>query len=166
MDEESPLSPISHEEYFKKGLSFLQEDNLQEAFEAFEKAYNANNSIARYVSYYGLCLTIYKEDVEKGIEFCTRAIKIEFFRPEYYLNLGKAFLKAGKKQSAINTFRKGLKVDKNNLDIKIELEKIGIRAMPVIQFLERSNPINKYLGILFRRIVPNLLGRKRQEEDE
>lgn len=153
-----------YEEYFKKGLSNLQEDNLQEAFESFEKAYNANNNIARYVSYYGLCLTIYKEDVEKGIELCTRAIKIEFFRPEYYLNLGKVFLKAGKKQSAINTFRKGLKVDKNNLEIKIELEKIGIRAMPVIPFLERSNPINKCLGILFRRIIPNLFGKRKEIE--
>lgn len=64
MGEES--TPISHEEYFKKGLSNLQEDNLQEAFETFEKAYNADNNIARYVSYYGLCLTIYKEDREKA----------------------------------------------------------------------------------------------------
>lgn len=43
---------------------------------------------------------------------------------------------------------------------------MGIRAMPVIPFLERSNPINKYLGILFRRIVPNLLGKKKVDEEE
>ncbi len=154
-----------YEEYFKNGLSYLQNGNLQEAFEVFEKAYKGNNNIAKYVSYYGLCTAIYKEDTETGIELCTRAIRLEFFRPEYYLNLGKAFSRAGKKQSAINTFRKGLKVDKNNLDIKMELEKMGIRAKPIISFLARSNLINKYLGILFRRIIPNLLGRKKHLEE-
>lgn len=158
MDAKSP------EEYFKDGLSFLAEDNIQKAFLEFEKAYNANNNIAKYVSYYGLCAALFKGDVENSIELCTRAIKIEFFRPEYYLNLGKAFLKAGKKQSAINTFRKGLKIDNKNEPIKMELEKMGIRARPVIPFLKRSNPINKYLGIIFRRIIPRLLGGKRDIE--
>jgi len=152
------------EECFNNGLRFLANNNFAMAFEAFEKAYNADNNAARYVSYYGLCTAIYKEDTEKGTELCTRAVKLEPFKGEYYLNLGKIFLKAGKKQSAISTFRKGLRVDKKNERIIRELEKIGIRAKPLIPFLKRSNPINKYLGILFRRILPNLLGKRKDSK--
>ena len=154
------------EEHFKNGLSFLAKDNIPDAFEAFRKAYESNSNTARYISYYGLCIALYTEDIETGLELCTRAIRTEFFRSEYYLNLGKAFVKAGKKQSAINTFRKGLRIDKKNEDIKKELEKMGIRAKPIIPFMARSNPINKYIGILFRRIIPNILGRKKREESE
>lgn len=159
MDEKPP------DEYFKDGISCLANNDLEGAFAAFEKAYESDGNAARYISYYGLCLAVYKGDVEKGIELCTRAIKLEFFRGEYYLNLGKAFLKAGKKQSAINTFRRGIRIDRDNLEIKKELEKMGIRARPVIPFLKRSNPINKYLGILFIRTIPRLLGKKKQEEE-
>lgn len=33
-----------------------------------------------------------------------------------------------------------------------ELDKLGLRKPPVIPFLSRGNPINKYLGIILSRM--------------
>ena len=47
--------------------------------------------------------------------------------------------------------RKGLTVDRDNSDIKKELEFMGVRRPPVFPFLDRRHPINKVAGkVLFR----------------
>jgi len=57
----------------------------------------------------------------------------------------------GEKAEAIRVFRLGLKAERNKRIIE-ELEKLGIRKPPVISFLSRGNPINKYLGIILGRL--------------
>ena len=48
-------------------------------------------------------------------------------------------------------FRGGLKYW-NNLQIIDELNKLATRKPPVISFLSRNNPINKFLGIIFTKL--------------
>jgi hypothetical protein len=71
--------------------------------------------------------------------------------PIHYLNLGKVYLLAGKKSQAIEVFRKGLAHERHQ-EIIDELNRLGIRKSPVLPFLKRKNPINRYFGIILHRL--------------
>ena len=72
----------------------------------------------------------------------------EIFYPTFYLNLGRAYFAAKKKKEAVKSYQKGLAFDKDNKDILWEMRKLGMRRMPVVPYLKRSNPINKYIGMM------------------
>jgi hypothetical protein len=93
----------------------------------------------------------------EGAGMCEEAISIlrkskstdtVFLLPLFYLHLGKGHLKSDRKVPAINAFQEGLKLDSCNRALLSEIKAIGARKAPVIPFLKRSNPINKYLGRL------------------
>lgn len=159
------MTTESSEEQFKQGMEFLQKNNLEKATRAFERAYKEDKENARYMSYYGMCASIRWGEIGLGIELCTRAVKKEFYKAEYYINLARVYLKADNKKGAISVLKKGLRFDPENDIIHEELVKLGARKHPVIPFLRRSNPVNKFLGILLRRTIPNLISRMKREKE-
>ncbi|MBI5454088.1 MAG: tetratricopeptide repeat protein [Deltaproteobacteria bacterium] len=146
----------SAREQFLAGKRFLREDNIDKALRAFEKAYKEDKDNADYMSYFGMCKAVRGGEIGLGLELCTRAIKKEFFKAEFYMNLGKVYLAAGNKKGAIKVFLKGLKFDPQHEDMNRLLIELGFRNKPIIQGLDRANPVNKFLGILFRRTLPKL----------
>ena len=111
------------------------------------------------LSYYGYLISAVENRPYEGVKICRDAIVrldnsmpfgSEFFYPALYLNLGRAYLKINKKEAA-STFRAGLKSDPNNRDLLWELKKLGTRRTPVVPFLHRDNPINKYIGLLLSK---------------
>ena len=148
-------------EQFVAGKNFLKEDNFDRALKAFEKAYKADGENPAYMSYFGMCKALRAGEIGLGLELCTRAIKKEFFRAEYYLNLGKVYNAAGNKKGAIKVYLKGLKFEPENEEINRRLLELGFRSKPVIRSLDRNNPVNKFLGIFFRKTLPGLFGRGR-----
>ncbi|MDP2688540.1 MAG: tetratricopeptide repeat protein [Deltaproteobacteria bacterium] len=150
-------------EQFIAGKNFLREDNLDRALKAFEKAFKEDKENPAYMSYYGLCKAVRGGEIGLGLELCTKAIKKEFFKAEYYLNLGRVYMAAGNKKGAIKVFLKGLKFEPQNEEINRRLVELGFRSKPVIPSLDRSNPLNKFLGILFRRFLPKMFGKGRKD---
>jgi len=146
-------------EQFVAGKNFLKDNNMDRALKAFEKAYKADGGNAAYMSYYGMCTALRTGEIGLGLELCTRAIKKEFFKAEYYLNLGMVYDAAGNKKGAIKVYLKGLKFDPQNPEINKRLLELGFRNKPIIKSLDRNNPVNKFLGIFFRKTLPRLLGR-------
>jgi tetratricopeptide (TPR) repeat protein len=116
----------------------------------FEKAVQIKETPV-YISYFAFCIAKERGQVRKAISLCEEAIKREPDNPVHYFNLGKVYLHAGDKEAAINAFRAGLKYETNQQIID-ELNKLQTRRPPVIPFLERNNPINKYLGIILSRL--------------
>lgn len=151
--------PETGREQFVAGKNFLKEDNFDRALKAFEKAYKADEENPAYMSYFGMCKALRGGEIGLGLELCTRAIKKEFFKAEYYLNLGKVYNAAGNKKGAIKVYLKGLKLEPENLEISRRLFELGFRNKPIIKSLDRNNPVNKFLGILFRKTLPRLFGR-------
>ncbi|CAG0953934.1 hypothetical protein ANRL2_00317 [Anaerolineae bacterium] len=149
-------------EQFVAGKRFLREENVDKALRHFEKAWKEDKENAEYMSYYGLCKALRGGEIGLGLELCTRAIKKEFFKAEFYLNLGRVYMAAGNKKGAIKVFKKGLRYDQGNEELYKALTSLGFRTRPVIPLLDRANPVNKFLGILFRRTIPNMFRRKRQ----
>jgi len=153
------MSKSEAETHFLRGLIFLKKGNYQRAAECFDEAIRIDQSQklfekeAKYLSYYGLCLALGEGNVGKGLELCQKAIKENVFQPDFYLNLGKVYLKKGSKRKAIKAFRQGLQLDRNNEQIIIELKQLGTRKRPFIPFLSRDNPFNKYIGLMLARLL-------------
>ncbi len=155
---EGEMSKSEAEAHFQRGLIFLKSRDYQKAGECFGEAIRIDRSQklfekkAKYLSYYGLCLALGADKVPEGLNFCQQAIKEDVFQPDFYLNLGKVYLKKGSKRKAIKAFHQGLEFDKGNEQILDELSQLGVRQEPLFPFLPRSHPINKYLGILLARL--------------
>ena len=84
------MSTETSREHFEAGKRFLAEESLEKALRAFEKAYREDKTNPAYMSYYGLIMALRGGKIGLGLELCTRAIKKEFYRAEYYLNLGRS----------------------------------------------------------------------------
>lgn len=154
------MTTEASEEQFKHGKRFLRDDNLDKALRAFEKAYKEDKENPYYMSYYGLCKALRGSEIGLALELCTRAIKKEFYKVEFYINLGRVYMTTGNKKGAIQVFTKGLRFDPNNDEINRYLIDLGFRNKPIIPVLKRTNPINKLLGIIVRRTLPNIFKKK------
>lgn len=142
--------PVHQEEdLFTKGSDELLWGNTSEALECFTKLV-AIERLPIYCSSLGYCLAKEKGDVKQAISLCNEAIRKEPKNSDHFLNLGRVELLAGRKSEAIRIFRMGLRHERNR-EIISELEKLGIRNLPPITFLDRDNPVNKYLGIMLKK---------------
>jgi len=135
----------------------LKDGNKNTALGTVREALENFPSDPFFLSYCGYMTAIVEGKSREGARMCEEAISvlrkskstdIAFFLPLFYLHLGKVHLKADRKAPAINAFQEGLKFDSRNRELLSEIKAIGSRKAPVVPFLGRSNPINKYLGKL------------------
>ncbi len=147
--EEPRKEPADPEALFRAGLRLLERNHRSRAAAlALERAYQSKPSDPRYVSYYGLSLALSTNRLQDAEVLCTHAVTIEFCRPELFHNLGRVRLLLGDRRGAHSAFEKGLSVDRNDTRIQQEIAKLGVRKPPVISFLGRHHPLNKYIGLL------------------
>ncbi|MBI5848341.1 MAG: hypothetical protein HZB31_10420 [Nitrospirae bacterium] len=144
-------------EYFSEVQQLLRRGKGRQALDMLREGLESYPTDAFLLSYYGCLIAIVENNTREGIAICENAIKAlntampfgsEFFYPVFYLNLGRAYLKAGRKSETIKAFQQGLKSDPENNDILWEMKKLGSRKKPPVPFLKRGNPINKYIGLL------------------
>lgn len=138
------------ERLFNKGLEALGHGDTLSALACFEKAIKIENSPVN-CSYFAFCIAKERGQFSKAISLCEESIKKEPENPVHYLNLGRVYLIAGKKEDAVKIFREGLSYEANQ-QIVNELNRLGTRKPPVIPFLNRKNLLNKYLGIILERL--------------
>jgi len=90
--------------------------------------------------------------IRRGIELCLKAIGANPNIIDHYLNLGRIYLIANKKEYAIKTFRKGLKISKDARIIK-ELDQLGTRQSPPVSALPRNHVVNRVAGKILRSLA-------------
>ena len=90
--------------------------------------------------------------IRKGIELCLKAIGSNPNIVEHYLHLGRIYLIANKKEYAIKTFKKGLKISKDARIIE-ELNLLGIRRPPPVSALPRDHVVNKVAGKILHSLT-------------
>jgi tetratricopeptide (TPR) repeat protein len=148
-------------DYLDEVKNLLQKKSKKNALELLTNALKKYPDDPFLLSYYGCLEAIINKNYAYGIETCLRAFvtldeKIPFgqeiFFPTFYLNLGRAYFASGDKQNAVNAFQKGLSYDKENKDLLWEIKKLGMRRKPALPYLRRSNPINKYIGIILHTL--------------
>lgn len=142
-------------EYLDEVKDLLKGKNKRSAFRLLTEALEQYPDDPFILSYYGCLDAIANKNFKEGIDSCLFAIealkkKVPFgedlFFPVFYLNLGRAYLAAGKRKEALGAFSQGLAVDSHDKDLLWEVRKLGIRQKPPVPFLKRSNPINRYIG--------------------
>ncbi len=147
-------------DYFKEFHHLLRRGNPKSALNTLKAAIEKFPADPFILSYYGCLVAIVEDNPKEGIKICKNALQRlncsvpfgnEFFYPVFYLNLGRAYLSDNNKAEAIKSFHEGLKNDPENHDILWELKKLGTRKKTAIPFLTRSNPINKYIGMLLSK---------------
>ena len=139
------------EELYKAGLFLLKRDKVREALLAFKRALSIKGKEPKYMSYTGLCLAIAEGKMREAVLLCEKAVSMEFYRSELFLNLGRVYIAMGNRKKAHMAFRKGMALDRDNRSLRVELERMGFRKPPVFPFLDRQHPINKVAGkVLYR----------------
>lgn len=154
------LSEIKPGDYLRAVRAHLRSGKQKEAYGLLLQASVQYPEDPLILSYFGCLQAIVDKKYRSGVEACKRSILLlkkqqtfseEVLYPVFYLNLGRAFIAADKKQDAIDAFKKGLRYDNGNSDLKKELQGLGVRKQPPVPFLDRSNPINKYIGIMLHK---------------
>jgi tetratricopeptide (TPR) repeat protein len=138
------LTDLEGEELFKIGTEALDGKDYARS-ERYLKAALEKERTPNHLSQYALALAAHTRKIEPSIVLCQEAVKKEPKNPEHFLRLGTVYLVAGKKKEAIRIFRLGLRVGRNPTIVRW-LQVLGDRKKPVIPFLSRTNPLNKYLG--------------------
>ncbi|HUF17805.1 MAG TPA: hypothetical protein VMS12_07160 [Thermoanaerobaculia bacterium] len=140
------------------GIAATKERRYTQALALFVKAYGSSEGSSpdqksKYVeglSYYGLCLAREQKKFRPAIDFCKKAVEIQFYNAEHYANLTRVYLVAGTRKRAVDALQAGLRALPNDLMLQNLQKELGARGRPVIPFLSRDNPINIILGKAFR----------------
>ena len=150
----------SKSDYAEEVKQLLRKGNGKSAFNLLSHAIERFPDDPFLLSYYGCLVAVVDNKPREGVRICREAIEklkgatpfgTEFFFPVFYLNLGRAYLQDNRKNEAISAFRQGLENEPQNRDLLWEMKRLGRRKKPVIPFLPRDNPLNKYAGMLFYR---------------
>ena len=99
----------------------------------------------------GFCVAKERGQLMRGLELCRAAIGHEPDNPEHFLYLYRVHRLAGRTEEALQALRRGMTLG-GTPEIERLLEEIGTRKPPVLPFLARENPLNKYLGLLLSRL--------------
>lgn len=105
-----------------------------------------NAKAARGLSYFAVCVALIQRKYKDAIDLCKRALELEFYNSEHYINFMKVYVAAGNRKKALEMIEAGLKLHPEDESLLAARRTLGIRARPAVPFLDRSNPINVSLG--------------------
>jgi tetratricopeptide (TPR) repeat protein len=156
-NEHDAAATIKANEYIRSARTFLKNGEQKAAYGVLLQAVIHYPDNALILSYYGCLQAIVDKKFRSGIESCRKALAMfkaadmytaGIVYPVLHLNLGRAYLAAGRKKEATDVFAKGLAYDRNHVELKKEQQLLGVRKRPPVPFLSRSNLINKYIGLM------------------
>jgi tetratricopeptide (TPR) repeat protein len=135
-------------EIIQRGIAAVRRDEYLLGFTILAEAYrdNVENKVADGLSYYGLCLALVEKKFKPAIELCKRAIELQFYHPEHYVNLARVYVATGNRRKALGVLEEGLRVLPDDENIVRLRREMGIRSRPAIPFLSRDHVLNRMLG--------------------
>jgi len=147
--------------YLREVKNLMRGNNFEGALRTLDKGLTEHPLNAPLLSYYGYLDATVNKNYDRGIGLCKTAVDIieeeskengslrhQGFHAVLYLHLGRTYLAGGNKKSAVKAFKRGLEADPEDPYLLSEVRRIGIRRKTFLSFLQRSNPINKYIGKL------------------
>ena len=144
-----PQSAAFAEKNFQRAQQELDDGHVLAALACLEAALKIWDD-PRWYSRLGFCIAKERGQLMQGVELCRTAMAHEPDNPVHLLYLGKIHLLAGRNKEALQTLRQGMALG-GTPEIEQLLEAIGTRRPPVLPFLVRDNPVNKYLGLILSR---------------
>ncbi len=138
------------EEVFVKGIDALENGHIYLALACFEQA-AAIERTPLHCSYLAYCLAKVRSLFPDAVALCREAIREDPGNALHYLHLGRVYLMSGDRSQALDVLREGLGCEGREAVLR-ELTLLGERKRPLFQSLARSHPVNRYLGILLKRL--------------
>jgi tetratricopeptide (TPR) repeat protein len=126
-----------------------------EALRIFVRVYKSGKEDApamdrtKYVeglSFYGVALAMAEKKYKPAIEFCRKAVDLQFYNGEHFVNLARVYLVAGMRKKAIETLDSAIQSLPEDAALRRYRREIGVRSRPAIPFLSRDNPLNVAIG--------------------
>jgi len=145
-----PHSGALAQREFDQAQSELGRNNVLAALACLEKALTIWDD-PLWHSRLGFCVAKERGQLTRAFELCRTAIAHDPQNPVHYLYLGKVHQIAANQYEALQALRQGMTLG-GLPEIELTLAAIGTRKPPVISFLSRDNPLNKYLGIITTRL--------------
>lgn len=140
----------SHEWLYNRGVELLQKGDRLRAFSMFEMAFEIKPT-PECRSFLGMLTATERGLVKQGMDLCQTSISDEPANPLHYLNLSKLLYAVERKGEAVDVVLKAREVG-DSPELDLWLRKVGVRKRPVFPFLARSNPLNRFFGLMLKRI--------------
>jgi Tfp pilus assembly protein PilF len=154
----APTDTHESDTLFNQAMEMLSRNHVKAAMKRFEEALQISPNNSVYLSYYGLCVAMEKEDFDSALKLCERAVKMDPKNPLSRVNLGKVYRLHGDNSKAYESFIQAWKTDKTHPSAAAELSRMGIRRPPVLSFLHRSHWLNRKLGIIRAKLERSAMG--------
>lgn len=136
---------------FERGLERCRSGQWELGLEDLIQVYGAvrrTDLPGLFYSYMGFGLARNLGQLDRGLKLCQRAIELEFYQPENYLNLARTHLLAKNRGGAFQAVAQGLQIDPHHPEL-LELQQgLGARRPAMIPFFSRHHPLNRLLGRL------------------
>jgi hypothetical protein len=136
---------------FERGLERCRSGQWELGLEDLIQVYGAvrrGDLPGLFYSYMGFGLARNLGQIDRGLKLCQRAIELEFYQPENYLNLARTHLLAKNRGGAFQAVAQGLQIDPHHPELLELKQGLGARRPAVIPFFSRHHPINRLLGRL------------------
>lgn len=141
---------------FGQAMELLSRNRVEPAMKKLEAALQICPRNPAYLSYYGLCVAIEREDFDAAKKLCESAIRIDRDDPVLRVNLGKVLRLEGDNRAAHDVFLEAWRSNRFHPAPASELSRMGIRRPPVLRFLPRSHWANIRLGKLRAMLLRGL----------
>ena len=135
----------------EEGLEHYRARDLAGAHAAFARAHRRAPSDPRSLSWYGLTLVLVERNSNLGSLYTDRALQIGGLEPELALNQARVALALGQRDRALRALERGLAVAPADTGLASARASLGRRRRPIIRFLPRASPVNRWLGNLRHR---------------
>jgi len=94
--------------HYKMGVAYLKEEKVQQAFVEFQQAYQINPADKEVLNAIGIIYLLYFDETAKAIDFFERAAKVDPNYSDAYNNLGFAYEKLGRFDTAVTFYKKAV----------------------------------------------------------
>jgi hypothetical protein len=102
-------------------------------------------------SWYALTLVLVERNSNLGMQLAEQALRAAGPDPEILLNCARIHLALNQRERAARAVSRGLARFPDDARLLAARDAMGTRRSPVIPFLPRSNPVNRFLGKLRHR---------------
>lgn len=107
----------------------------------------------KYLSYYGLAMTLADKPRHKYAEMCEQSVRKDGFDADVLANLAHVYFLARRRSKALPVILRGLRIEPTHGRLNELLLKIERRKPPVFGSLSRDNFLNRTAGRIRRTLL-------------
>lgn len=101
-----------------------------------------------FYSWLGYGIALHEKRYRDGLRLCEHAVKKQFYEADNFYNLARTRMLLDDRPKAVEAMRQGLRLNSRHRGLRKLERSLGRRSRPVLPFLSRSHPINRFLGKL------------------